>query len=63
MKQPEKLTDKPRLLKELADAYHVDSKTFKSWIESKTLSHIEPKGYYYNINQVTEIVNHLEEPY
>jgi len=58
----EKLTEKPRMLKELANAYDVDAKTFKSWLNCNTLKHIEPEGYYYSIKQINEIINHLGEP-
>jgi hypothetical protein len=61
-KQREKITDKPRMLKELAAAYGVNQKTFKSWLTCRTLIHILPEGYYYSIKQVNEIVNHLGEP-
>ena len=61
-KPKERLADKPRMLKELAGAYGVNQKTLKVWLACKTLSHIEPKGYYYSIKQVNEIINHLGEP-
>ena len=62
METKQKLTDKPRMLKELARAYSVCSRTFKSWLKCKSLEHIKPEGYYYSIKQVNEIINHLGEP-
>lgn len=56
----EKITDKPRTLKELAAYYEVDTRTFKKWLECETLSGIKPyKGYYFSINQVNKICEHL----
>jgi len=62
-KQRETIDAKPRLLKELAKAYGVNSKTFKAWLGYDSLKHITPEGYYYSIKQIGEIVNHLGEPY
>lgn len=57
-----KITDKPRTLKELAAYYEVDTRTFKSWLNCKALEGIKPEsGYYYSINQVKKIVEHLGE--
>jgi hypothetical protein len=59
----EKLTSKPRTLKELAAAYSVSKSTFKDWLKYPPLNNIQKKGgYYFTISQVTEIVNHLGEP-
>ena len=61
-RETENLNTSPRMLKELADAYGVDAKTFKSWLKCETLKHIKPDGYYYSIKQVNEIINHLGKP-
>lgn len=59
----EKVTDKPRTLKELAVFYQVSTKTFKSWLNCDTLGNMRPEnGYYYSIAQLKIIVNHLGEP-
>ena len=58
----EKITDRPRTLKELANYYKVSQKTFKSWLSCDTLHFIKPeKGYYYSILQIKQIVGHLGE--
>jgi hypothetical protein len=60
----EKLTDKPRTLLELSDAYSVDKKTFKGWLKCPQLLDIEAEklGNFFSINQVKRIVAHLGEP-
>lgn len=56
----ETLTSKPRTLKEFANYYQVSPKTFKNWLDCKTLNGIKPEsGYYYSIAQVKLIVDHL----
>lgn len=62
MKDKERITDKPRTLKELAAYYEVDTRTFKNWLKCKTLEGItRENGYYFSINQVKQIVEHLGE--
>lgn len=59
----EKITDKPRTLKELAAFYQVNTKTFKNWLNCETLRNIRPEnGYYYSISQLKLIVSHIGEP-
>lgn len=64
MNSNEKITDKPRLLSEMASWYGVNVKTFKSWLKCKTLSNIldQKIGSYFSIAQVRRIVDHLGEP-
>lgn len=58
-----KVTDKPRTLKELANIYQVNTKTFKNWLNCDTLRDIRPEnGYYYSITQLKLIVSHIGEP-
>ena len=59
MKPGEKLEDKPRLLKEIAEYYQVHPSTVSRWLKCDTLKHIRKNGYYYTINQLKEIVAHL----
>lgn len=59
----DKITDKPRTLKELSSFYHVSTKTFKNWLDCETLRNVRPeRGYYYSISQIKLIVSHLGEP-
>lgn len=59
----ERITDKPRTLKELSCFYQVSSKTFKGWLRCNALKEIRPEnGYYYSIASVKAIVQHLGEP-
>ncbi|MDR1543884.1 MAG: DUF4248 domain-containing protein [Prevotellaceae bacterium] len=58
----EKLTGKPKTMKELAAAYSVSKKTFKNWLQYPPLDSLRKNGYYFSINQVEEIVKHLGEP-
>jgi hypothetical protein len=60
----EKLTSKPRTLKELAIAYSVSKQTFKGWLSIEELKEVKPEtGYYYSIKQVKIIIEHLGEPF
>lgn len=58
------ITDKPRLVSELAEFYSVDVKTFKKWMQCDQLRHIqdEKEGNYYSIAQIREIIAHLDTP-
>ena len=64
MKQNEKISDKPRTVKELAIAYSVSVKTLKNWLKCDTLQPIlgDKIGYYFNVKQVKAIVEHLGNP-
>jgi hypothetical protein len=62
MSPVEKINSKPRTLKELANVYSVNTKTFRGWLNSESLKHIQPDGYYYSIKQIKEILEHLGEP-
>lgn len=59
-----KINSKPRLLKELAKFYNVDERTFKDWLNCNQLKHIvkNKKGYYFTINEINIIIEHLGEP-
>lgn len=51
---------KPRTLKELANYYKVDKRTFKKWLSCPTLSDVRPeRGYYFSVKQVQIIIKHL----
>ena len=60
----ENITDKPRLVSELASFYSVDVKTFKKWLQCDQLKHVlEQKiGNYFSIAQIKEIIAHLDTP-
>ena len=51
---------KPRTIKEFARYYGVDRRTFLKWISCPTLKDVRPeRGYYFSVNQVKLIINHL----
>lgn len=62
MDHNEKIASRPRLLKELANYYHVSAKTMRKWLMCESMKHIVPEcGNYYSINQVKIIVGHFGE--
>jgi hypothetical protein len=60
----EKLSDKPRTLKELSHAYGVSYRTMRSWLRCDSLLFVlgGKIGYFFSVRQVEAIVEHLGEP-
>lgn len=62
MLQQKKINDSPKTLKELAGFYKVSTRTFKKWLNYKSLSNIERVGNFYSIADINKIVDHLGSP-
>lgn len=67
MKEGERLTDRPRMMKEIAAAYGVDARTVRQWLTAKGLRALCSKkgrnaGYYYTIKELEQIVEAIGEP-
>lgn len=64
MNRTEPLASRPRMLKEIANRYGVSSRTFLRWLRVPALEHLinNKVGYYYSVQQIRQMVEHLGEP-
>jgi hypothetical protein len=53
---------KPYNIKELAQIYDMNPRTFSLWINKMKNQLGEKKGRYFDVNQVEKIINHLGIP-
>lgn len=53
---------KPYNIKELAQIYDMNPRTFSLWINKMKHQLGEKKGRYFDVNQVEKIINHLGIP-